>query len=57
MRSRCFWVGLSLSPEATIVLLQNNLAYGNFFHDVTPVLQAFDLILAMYARYFLLIHY
>ncbi len=30
IRSRCFWVGLSMSPEAIIVLLQNNLAHGNF---------------------------
>jgi hypothetical protein len=36
LRSRCFWVGMSMSPEATIVLLQNNLAHGNFYWMLLP---------------------
>jgi hypothetical protein len=34
IHSRCFWVGLTISPEATMVLLQNNLAYGKNSYDV-----------------------
>jgi hypothetical protein len=30
IQSKCFWMGLSTSPEAITVLLQDNLAFGKY---------------------------
>ena len=38
IHSRCFWVGLSTSPEATSVYIQNNEARGNVHTMLLAVL-------------------